>query len=404
MRIIVSIFLRLIPINHKYICFKSFREVFFLCKFIKKNMKKKLLLTSVLIASTCAINLKAQITFTSADLQEAGKTYVTKTDTLTSVNLGSPSAIAQNWDFSMLLMHYMSGPSFDLTTNTIYDVDYPNSNLYTYGPAIMFGGFYGGAPVSSQGMDNGYMFWRKDVTGFWTEGFMADEGPYAGKKVYTVPQEMIIGTPATLGSIYSNDSQWDLTYDENVSDIDTLYQSFVSKTQTGDAWGSLTTPTGTYPDVLRIHENGIKIDSVKSFLAGNPILFLEFSRDTFNNYIYVENGTHYPLALVKADNNNVIRSVEYYFMQGFLGTEIINESKLLNVYPNPSEGLLIVEMSSISNSINTFVLTDSYGKIVKELSLDQLQNQIDCSTFKSGIYFYTITSGSEIETGQLIIR
>jgi hypothetical protein len=61
-------------------------------------------------------------------------------------------------------------------------------------------------------------------------------------------------------------------------------------------------------------------------------------------------------------------------------------------------------MSSISNSINTFVLTDSYGKIVKELSLDQLQNQIDCSTFKSGIYFYTITSGSEIETGQLIIR
>lgn len=117
-----------------------------------------------------------------------------------------------------------------------------------------------------------------------------------------------------------------------------------------------------------------------------------------------ENGTHYPLALVKADNNNVIRSVEYYFMQGFLGTEIINESESFTLYPNPSEGLLMVELNTISTSVNSFVLTDSFGKIVKEISLDQLQNSIDCSSLKSGIYFYTISSGIEIETGQLIIR
>lgn len=342
---------------------------------------KKLLLSALTICLITHFGL-SQITFTSADLQEAGKTYVTKTDTLSSINLGTASASTQNWDFSSLLMHYMSGPSFGLTSSTPYTSDYPNSDLFTYDPAIMFGGFYGGAPVSNQGMDNGYMFWRKDVTGFWTEGFMADEGPYAGKKVWTVPQEMILGTPATLGSVYNNSSKWTLTYNENISDLDTVYESHVTKSQTCDAWGSLTTPTNTYPDVIRIHEYVVKIDSAKSYLNGNPLLLIEISRDTFNNYILVTNGIHYPLALVKADKNNVIRSVEYYFMQGFLGTEVTNESSLLTVYPNPTKGNLTIELPFESEESGNFILMDTYGKIVSTQLLQQQQNHIDCKMLK----------------------
>ena len=364
---------------------------------------KKLLLSALTICLITHFGL-SQITFTSADLQEAGKTYITKTDTLTSVNIGTASATAQNWDFSALLMHYMSGPSFDLTSSTPYASDYPNSNLFTYGPAIMFGGFYGGAPVSNQGMDNGYMFWRKNATGFWTEGFMADEGPYAGKKVWTVPQEMILGTPATLGSVYNNSSKWTLTYNENITDLDTVYESHVTKSQTCDAWGSLTTPTNTYPDVIRIHEYGVKVDSAKSYLNGNPLLFIEISRDTFNNYIFVTNGIHYPLALVKADKNNVIRGVEYYFMQGFLGTEVTNESSLLTVYPNPTKGNLTIDLPFESEEPGNFILMDTYGKVVSTQLLQKQQNQIDCRMLKTGVYFYTITFGKDQETGKIIIH
>lgn len=364
---------------------------------------KKLLLSALTFCLSAHFGY-SQITFTSADLQESGKTYITKTDTLTSVNLGTASASAQNWDFSTLLMHYMSGPSFDLTSNTPYTTDYPNSNLFTYGPAIMFGGFFGGAPVSEQGMDNGYMFWRKDATGFWTEGFMPDEGPYAGKKVWTVPQEMILGTPATLGTSYPNFSQWTLTYDDVPTDYDTVYVSTVNKTQDCDAWGTLTTPTNTYSDVLRIHEYGVKVDSAKSFMNGNLLLSLEISRDTFNNYIFVTNGIHYPLALVKADKNNVIRSIEYYFMQGFLGTETLIESASVNIYPNPSEGILTIDVASIIEDQSEIVLTDSYGKVVKTHALIQSQTQLDCTMLRSGVYFYTVITGQEKETGKIIIR
>lgn len=364
---------------------------------------KKLLLSALAFCLSAHFGY-SQITFTSADLQESGKTYITKTDTLTNVNLGTASATAQNWDFSTLLLHYMSGPSFDLTSNTPYASDYPNSNMFTYGPAIMFGGFFGGAPVSEQGMDNGYMFWRKDATGFWTEGFMPDEGPYAGKKVWTVPQEMILGTPATLGTSYPNYSQWTLTYDDVPTDYDTVYVSTVEKTQDCDAWGTLTTPTNTYSDVLRIHEYGVKVDSAKSFMNGNLLLSLEISRDTFNNYIFVTNGIHYPLALVKADKNNVIRSIEYYFMQGFLGTETLIESASVNIYPNPSDGILTIEVASVIEDQSEIVLTDSYGKVVATRAINQSQTQMDCTMLRSGIYFYTVTTGQEKETGKIIIR
>lgn len=365
---------------------------------------KKLLLFPMLLASFSVFNLNAQITFTSTDLQESGKTYITKTDTITSVNLGTASATAQNWDFSTLLMHYMSGPSFDLTSNTPYDVDFPNSDLYTYGPAIMFGGFFGGAPVSEQGMNNGYMFWRKDITGFWTEGFMPDEGPYAGKKVYTVPQEMILGTPATLGTSHPNYSAWTLTFDQNATDVDTVYQSSVDKIQECDAWGTLTTPTGTYNDVLRIHESGVKVDSAKSYLNGNPLVFIEISRDTFNNYIFLTNGIHYPLALVKADKNNVIRSVEYYFMQGFLGTESVDKTTNVKIHPNPSDGLLTIELPMLTDEHSKMVITDPNGKTVGTFILYQQLNQIDCTQLNSGIYFYSVTSGAEQKFGKILIR
>lgn len=386
-----------------YLCdlYHVFKKAMFL-NCIQKNTMKKLLLPALFV-SLWSMDLTSQITFTSTDLQEEGMTYVTKTDTLSIVDLGSASASEQSWDFSSLVMHYMSGPTFDLTSNTDYAADYPNSNLYTYGPAIMFGGFHGGAPVSEQGMDNGYMFWRKDVTGFWTEGFMADEGPYAGKKVWTVPQEMILGTPASLGSEYLNVSRWALTYDINPADVDTVYESNIDKSQTCDAWGSLITPTGTYPDVLRIHEYGIKVDSVKSYINGNPALFIEFSRDTFNNYIFITNGIHYPLAIVKADVNNTIKSIEYYFMQGPMGIEQLT-TNTAKVYPNPSNGLISIDLLNSPTGNGQFVLSDTFGKIVGIHSLESINNQVDCTSLKAGIYFYKISTEGQEETGKIIIQ
>jgi hypothetical protein len=364
-------------------------------------MKKLLLLiTSFTLGGTTF----SQINFDYTDLQEAETTYITKTDTLTSVNIGTASPTSQAWDFTNLTMHFMSGPSFDLTSNTTYTSDYPNSDLYTYGPAIMFGGFSGGVPVGEQGMDNGYMFWRKDVTGFWTEGFMAEDGPLAGRKVYTVPQEMILGTPTTLATSYTNHSQWSINFDLVSTDVDTVYTSTVDKTQLCDAWGSLETPTGLFPDVLRIHEYVIKADTVRSYLMGNLVYTQQIMRDTLNNYIFLAKNIHYPIAIVKADKNDVVKSVEYYFNQGPLGTNEQKQDLSVQIFPNPTSNMFNVNIGKDISNPAYIILFDIQGKQVLKHTISSSQNQIDCSTLNSGVYFYEIMLDSEKVSGKIFIE
>lgn len=348
----------------------------------------------------CQFFSSAQITFTQADLQEVNMTYVTKTDTLSSVNLGTPG-ISQNWDFSALLMHYMSGPSFGETSTTAHSSEFPTSDMYTYGPAIMFGGFHGGAPVSSQGMDNGYMFWRKDATGFWTEGFLADEGPYSGKNVHYSPSEMILGTPATFGSYYEDSSTWSLAMDTEPLDVDTVYTSYSVKTQSGDAWGSITTPTGTYSDVLRIHEYVIKVDSVKTYFNAVPVFFMEFSRDTMNNYIFVTNDLHYPIAIVKADAADVVQSVEYYDSQFVLGMDEQSPS-LTSVYPNPTTGLTIFSLLSDEDS-HDLKIYNSLGKLVYQKTLGKTF-VVDLNALDPGNYYYLISTTTTTKQGRFTMQ
>lgn len=203
-------------------------------------------LAGILIFTFCCGSSFAQITITENDLPEAGYTYIVSTDTLTVVNLGTASGTPQTWDFSSLLEHYIKVPTYDSTVNTPYAANFSASTHYTYGPAAMYSGFHGGAPVGSQGMNNGYMFWRRDNTGFWIVGFRSDDGDYSGKNVLLIQQELMIGTPANYNDIFINTGRWELDFNLNGTDVDTLYINNVEKTLTVDAFGELITPTGTY--------------------------------------------------------------------------------------------------------------------------------------------------------------
>ena len=146
----------------------------------------------------------SQITITGANLPQSGFTYFTSTDTTPAISLGTPSSNSQAWNFSSLLTDYPSVPTYGSTSWTPYAAAFPTSNIYTYGPAALYSSLFGGAPVSSQGMNNGYMFWKSDNTGFWAVGFRADSGTYAGINVNYNPGELLIGVPCTYGNSFNN--------------------------------------------------------------------------------------------------------------------------------------------------------------------------------------------------------
>ncbi len=68
------------------------------------------------------------------------------------------------------------------------------------------------------------------------------------------------------------------------------------------------------------------------------------------------------------------------------------EKQQINVYPNPSDGIFILENNFLSETDNSFRITDITGKILFTGILGGTQTQIDLSSLQSGIYFLKTTN------------
>jgi len=276
---------------------------------------KKITLSLLMIFAL--ISAKAQITITHNDLPQPGTADIVSYDTVPHVNLGTPGSTAQTWNFASLQAAY---PKLAIYSPTApyqeHAADFPGSNMYTWGPSILFTSFFGGAPVDVSSW--GYMYWKNDTAGFHIVGFRGTPGPsYGYMNVQESPQELLMGSPATYGSTFPDSARWVVSLDKNTADVDTIYKSIIKKTLTCDAFGTLTTPSpslGSTYNVLRVHEYMVEVDSIeaRTVIMGNTITVPIFQlRDTVNNYYFWTNGVHYPIAIVHCDKNNNVKNVEY---------------------------------------------------------------------------------------------
>ncbi|MBW7867437.1 MAG: T9SS type A sorting domain-containing protein [Brumimicrobium sp.] len=328
-------------------------------------------------------SLYAQETIGEESMPQAGWTYIVSLDNTSTYSIPAGSQTAQSWDYSSLTEAYPKVPTYDSTKFTPYQSDFPSSTLYTKGPAYMYSGLFGGAPVGQSALAEGYMFWRVDPTGFWSEGFVAENGPVAYEKIPIMPNEMIIPLPGVLNATYSNFSSYQYTFQVNPSDYDTLYVSKTSKTFEYDAWGTLTTPYGTFNKVVRAHEYRIKADTVYIKLNGMTVFTLEWSRDTSNIYYYIDKDTEYPVLTTYADKNNVVQFTEYYKMK-LVSTMGIKEEQTaqLSLYPNPFNNQIHFSTDIPESSLLFYNLE---GRCVKIVSIEN-EGMIDVSDMHAGVY------------------
>jgi len=78
---------------------------------------------------------------------------------------------------------------------------------------------------------------------------------------------------------------------------------------------------------------------------------------------------------------------------------------IINVYPNPANNYVIVQLSSTNSELKYFELIDAMGKVVikKELTFRTI---IDVRNIAAGFYYYTIKSGAgiQLKSGKLNIQ
>lgn len=66
---------------------------------------------------------------------------------------------------------------------------------------------------------------------------------------------------------------------------------------------------------------------------------------------------------------------------------------LITVYPNPSNGIINIDLSAIQNDNPTIYLLDMLGKKIKiQPSLNSSTSTIDISSYKKGVYFVKVVS------------
>jgi len=250
--------------------------------------------------------VNAQITITGNDLPKSGRVNLLATDTLSAPNIGTAGSTAQTWDFTGINISYPQVTSYSSTTPYHqYASNFPNANIYAYGPSLLYGALAGAAPINYTNF--GYMYLSSDTNGLSVIGYKSAYGI-----THQVPKEVILKTPANLNDSYNDSSYWDVYFNLNPLDYDTTYRSSVKKTITVDAFGSMTTAFGTF-DVLRVHEFFVKVDSVYGSVNGNVLYKMEIMRDTVNNFHFWANGIEYPLAIVKTDANFNVVETEVLF-------------------------------------------------------------------------------------------
>jgi len=158
--------------------------------------------------------------------------------------------------------------------------------------------------------------------------------------------------------------------------------------------------------IVSIIATGIQLEANAN--GGTPPYTYQWSDDNgviSSNQIItmINSGNYYCIAI---DSNNCQSAAAKYYYTNVDLTNINGTG--FNIYPNPSQGLLIIEYTSIQNSDLTVNLINVLGQYVhldtKKSFTGEYKNQIDLANYAKGVYFINIKLNNQNHYKKLILQ
>lgn len=343
-------------------------------------MKKSLL--PVTIFCIGVLSASAQITITTADVATASKIIYQETDTLPTVSVGTPGA-SQTWNMALLNLGKKDTLSF-LNASWHPNSAFPTSNL-----------------ALKQGYQDFYSYLINASTGLTVVGNAGTNdfgnGPVAITQINN-PSEILMNFPATYNTTYTNNFTTTtpafylgITVPPGITLDSARAKSVVSKTVLVDAWGSITTPLGTY-NVIRSKETKIKHDTTDIYAMGawNPLpgYTPQIAADSTVSFTWWANGIGFPIASATMDSTGAVKSVQWLKVLPVTGINEITSSVKVNVFPNPADNELNMMIDGAkTESVQVFDIT---GRLMNTYAVENNTVLINTSAFANGIYTYSI--------------
>ncbi len=111
-----------------------------------------------------------------------------------------------------------------------------------------------------------------------------------------------------------------------------------------------------------------------------------------------------PYSTTTAINENIIVDFvvngDSVYPSNYVGLIESDFENIFNMYPNPTNGIINLEFAD--NNIQKIIISDITGKYLIKKTEIQQSEQIDLSSFESGIYIMTIQTDNEIFTTKII--
>ncbi|MCS7027231.1 MAG: T9SS type A sorting domain-containing protein [Bacteroidia bacterium] len=331
----------------------------------------------LLAACSCILTdsaLAQAPTITSGALPSVGDFFNTVEDTNFVVTMTAPSSTAQSWT-------YLPSTDKTRTTNFVSPSGLPGS---THFPAATM--------AVNNTIDSEVVYLIKNPSGLYIDGFYHHKtgGLLSNVPIDFAPKNsLVLPTPITYGSMGGDTSK--AVVMSTYSGTDVKFVRTIHKTYHADAFGSLTIPTGTYPNTLRVKENTITLDTV--YIKIGPVFYyLGSEEDTLLVYHWLQNA--HPAILLslyikEPFSLNQSESAEYNTITSSKNTDAISLNSI-KTYPNPVQNVLHLNLRENKN-VQSIRIVDVAGKtILNENIAGYDVATISMAHYPAGVYIYQL--------------
>ena len=332
--------------------------------------------------------LQAQVSISKSDIAfRVGDVHAYQTsdhiELVTNINPETSGANVR-WDFSSPDVTFLDVKSLEYVdpSSTVYTDSVEGANLAIKSLGEV-NGVYQFVNITDEGLEHLYSAFYQDGS--------------SNMSTFTPPL-LAMKYPMTYGQAFQQE------YAVEMLHLGKLFMLDSSTTSVEvDAWGTVSTPAGTFTDVLRMKRTTIAAGYM--YHEGNWMFTSDLST---TDYSWFKAGIHTALVNISKFEDEDGYSMVYLTNPEITGmeaypTEADQADDLFRIYPNPVTDVLTLECSS--GNIESYILFDTSGRIVKqEKNCASHAVVLPTSDISSGSYILEISSGIEKSRKKVIIK
>lgn len=344
---------------------------------------KKITITFFILA-IAAVNAFAQITLTPTYSPSVGDRYVFKQVDTTNVQPGNSGA-NQTWNFSSIII---ANDSTELTY--VSPSSTPNGSLYPSATVAQY-----------QQSASAYTYYQTSPSQILNLGTVTSVSTIVNSNVQTVMEY-----PFTYNTNFTDNFQ------AQFSSLGATVYRRGTMNVTGDAYGTITLPTGTYSNVLRVKQVQTIVDSSVIGIFG---IVTTTSLTTYSWF----NGTNkFPVFQITNSVTTTLAGTTYGKFVTIansqpvgitqISSEMPAEYFLKQNYPNPFNPGTKISFAIPKEGFVNLTIFDNLGREVKNLVNEKLnagkyETSFDASGLTSGMYFYRLSSGNYVSVKKMTL-